>query len=149
MKIIGLRFSPDSFRYAVLEKNDGIINFTNANNETKVCKPADLDNIDDICAWIYDEIKRIITINNDVSNIVIKTNEYSTDTKSKRTTIYLEGVATVASKLEGKPVTFKLYSQIGVSSSNVKDRMESRYGKTKKYWDSKIADAVAAAAASF
>lgn len=145
MKVLGLRASTTEIRYAILEKTSDEIIFTNQNTEHRMVYPANLDSIESKLKWLYDEINRVIRQNPDIDKIIIKTNEYTNETGAKRETIYTDAIILLIAFENNIPVVRKLYSQIGATSRDVKERAEARVGRTDRYWNNTMADAIACA----
>ncbi len=146
-KILGIRTSPTEIRYALLEKgDDGSISFVNRSGESKLQYPASQTTTADKLKWLKGEIDRIFRQSPDIEQVVIKTNEFSgSENKSKRESTYADAICILVASERNVPVSCKLYSQIGSTSSEAKRHAEGRVGRTDKYWDAKIADAVLAA----
>ena len=82
-------------------------------------------------------------INTNIDKICIKTNEFNgIETTSKRETTYFDAIFLLCAKEHNIPVEKKLYSQICSSSNKAKEDAEQRVGKTNKYWNNVIADAI-------
>lgn len=146
MKVLGLRASSSEIRYAILEKTSNEILFINQATENRMVYPANMDNIELKLKWTRDEINRVIRQNPDISKISIKTNEYAgSETSAKRETIYTDAIFLLVAAENNIQVVRKLYSQIGASSKNVKEKAEAKVGRTDKYWNSTMADAIACA----
>lgn len=146
-KILGIRTSPTEVRYALLERHDdGSIEFLNRDTESKLQYPASHATTDAKLRWLKGELDRIFRQSTGISQMVIKTNEFAgSENKSKRESTYAEAVCILAAAEQDVPVSCKLYSQIGSTSAEAKHHAEERVGRTDKYWDNKIADAVLAA----
>ena len=143
MSILGLRASAQEIRYAILEKGlDGNIIFTNKNSENRIKYPATTEKIEDKLSWVKSEIDRILRLNPSIKTVYIKTNEYGYDSASQRETLYLDSIFLLSAKERNIPVYRKLNNQIGSTASKAKEYAESRVGKTDKYWNNTIADAI-------
>lgn len=146
MKILGLRASASEIRYAILEKTGDTIQFLNQNTENKLVYPVNFDTIELKLKWTRDELYRIIRQNPNIDRMIIKTNEYTgSETSAKRETIYIDAIMLLVAAENNIPIARKLYSQIGASSKDVKEKADSRVGKTDKYWNTTMADAIACA----
>lgn len=146
-KTIGIRTSPAEIRYAILSRdvNDNII-FVNADGENKLVYPASLSSEQEKLKWLKAELDRIFRQENDIEMMVIKTNEFAgTENKSKRESTYADAICMVVAADHNVDVACKLYTQIISSSKNATAHAEERVGRTNKYWNSKMADAVLAA----
>ena len=120
----------------------------NAATDNKLKFPAMLGEDDDAerVAWIYHEVARILDAHPDIAKVVIKSNEYTrTDTKSKRKSSHIDAAVMLCCALRNVPVSIKVYSSLGTTSGNTLRHAEARVGRTEKYWDTKMADAVNAA----
>jgi hypothetical protein len=127
-------------------RDDSSIEFMNRDTENKLQYPASHATTDAKLRWLKGELDRIFRQSNGVSQMVIKTNEFAgSENKSKRESTYAEAVCILTAAEQNVPVSCKLYSQIGSTSSESKRHAEERVGRTDKYWDNKIADAVLAA----
>lgn len=146
MKVIGFRAGNKSIRFALLESNtDGAI-FLNVDKENELKIPVALKAEDEQIEWVNSEVERILRQNSDIDKILVKTAEFTrSDTKAKRLISYFDAVILLNAKKANKTIETKLYSQIGVKRTEVKERAESICGKTKQKWDEQIADAVCVA----
>ena len=118
----------------------------NRASESKLQYPASHTTTDDKLKWLKGELDRTFRQSTDISQVVIKTNEFSgSENKSKRESTYAEAVCILAASEQNVPVSCKLYSQIGSTSTDARRHAEDRVGRTDKYWNNKIADAVLAA----
>ena len=143
MKVLGVRADPKKTRYALVINDNGEFSLLNSDSESRLQYPADVINPDEKVDWLYRELVRIYHENTDIEKVCIKTNEYTqSDNKSKRETAYLEGAVLLFCHQNNIPVTVKIYASLGTKSSTVKDQAEQRVGKTVKYWDAKMADAI-------
>jgi len=146
MKVLGLRASSSEIRYAILEKTSNEIQFVNQASENKMVYPAYVNNIELRLKWTQDEMNRVIRQNPNIDKIIIKTNEYAgSETSTKRETIYIDAIFLLVAAENNIQVVRKLYSQIGAISKDVKEKAEARVGRTDKYWNSAMADAIACA----
>lgn len=146
MSVLGLRASAQEIRYAILEKSDlDEIVLVNKNSENRIKYPASIGDIEEKLEWAKSEIDRILRINPEIERIVVKTNEYVKESATTRETTYMDAIFLLAAKENNISVTRKLNSQIGSTSSKAKNLAESRVGKTEKYWNNTIADAILAA----
>lgn len=146
-KAIGIRTSPTEIRYAILSRdaNDKII-FVNADSENKLVYPASLSSTQEKLLWLKAELDRIFRQENDIEIMTVKTNEFAgTENKSKRESAYADAICMLVAVEHNVAVVCKLYTQILSSSKETTTHAEERVGRTGKYWNSKIADAVLAA----
>ena len=142
MKVIGFRAGPKEIRYAILEYNGTDIVFLN-NGENKLKYPVDATNPEIKIFWVYRELERIFE-ENCIDRIAIKINEYGTEKAGKRETTYVDATIMLIAAQRNLPVTRLLYSNLKLNSSTVQDAAAALVGKTEKYWDSAIADAIMA-----
>ena len=148
MKVMGFRADPNAPRYAIVSNENGDCSLLNAVGDSKLVIPVSLaDDADEKrIHWLYREIEQIFETHPGISRIVIKCNEYTQqETKAKRKSTYLDAVVMLCCAQKGIPVEVKIYASIGTTSSATKAHAESRVGRTAKYWDAKMADAVNAA----
>lgn len=146
MSILGLRASAQEIRYAILEKDSSNnIVFVNCESENRLKYPANITCIEEKLCWVKMELERILRQNPSICKIVIKTNEYGTETSAKRDTNYVDAIFLLTAAEQKMPVVKKLNSQIGSTSAKAKEYAESRVGKTRQYWNNTMADAILAA----
>lgn len=147
MVVMGIRASAQEVRYAILDKNaDKSIEFMNRTTENRLKYPANIDGVEEKLHWVKSEIDRILRQNDAINKIVIKTNEYAgTESSAKRETTYVDAVIMLSAYEHGLPVVRKLNSQIGSTAAKAKEYAERRVGKTDRYWNNTIADAILAA----
>jgi len=144
MKVLGIRVTPQVARYAIVEYDDGVAIFINHNSENKLEFPAALSTIAAKSRWLYLELERIFAQYPDLEQVIIKENEYVGETKSSRESSYLVGIIFLIAaqrNIKSRPV---LYRQLKTNSSHVKDFAETNIGRTSQYWDTQMADSVAA-----
>lgn len=144
MSVLGLRASAQEIRFALLEQSEnGKIAFLNQDGENRLRYPTSTDRIEEKLYWVKSEIDRVLRINANINKICIKTNEFNgMETTSKRETAYVDAIFLLCAKEHNIPVEKKLYSQICSSSNKAKEDAEQRVGKTDKYWNNVIADAI-------
>lgn len=146
MKAIGIRVDPKGARYAVIQHDGTSFTFVNANDETRLLYPANVSSPSQKVDWLYRELERVFRDHNNIEKVCIKTNEYTqSDSKAKRQSAYLEGVVLLFCTQNNLPVDVKIYASLGTKSVDVKTHAEQRVGRTPKYWDTKMADAVVVA----
>lgn len=148
MKVLGFRGDPKAPRYAVVSEESGVFTLENAASDNKLLVPAsileeaDAERLD----WVYREILAIFDANSGIAKVIIKQNEFTRlDTKAKRRSAYIDAAVILACAHRNIPVELKIYGAMGTTSADTKQHGESRVGKTTKYWDAKMADAVNAA----
>lgn len=146
MKLIGFRNSTTSLRYAVLEQTDDNLSFVNSDSEHTIKYPTEYEDGPEKLNWLYDEVCRIFRKNSDIHSCGIKINEFGrSEKKVTRFTAHADAITTLACVKSGHSITEFLYSQLPTSSAKVKAYSEKLAGKTDKYWDTQIADAIAVA----
>lgn len=146
MMVLGFRTDPSKPRYALVRKHGTVFVLVNAQGETSLPYPANIASAAEKAGWIYREIERIFRDSPDISRVVIKTNEYTqSDSKAKRESAYAEAMLLLYCSQHQVPVDVKIYASLGTNSGSVKEHAEARVGRTSKYWDAKMADAVVAA----
>lgn len=142
-KVIGFRIIPNGFRYCIIQHNDdGTFEFLNKNSENKVMLPVGLLEMESY-AWVKQEFSRIIDANPDVSAIGLKHNENIKTCYSKlKQTMFFDAAITLVALDKHIEIIHFVYNQIGCNKNNVKQMAEKFVGKTTKYWDEKISDAI-------
>lgn len=146
MTVLGFRADPSAPRYALVRKDGTAFVLVNGAGETKLSYPANVSSPAEKVGWLYREIERIFRDNPGITRVVIKTNEYTqSDSKAKRESAYAEAMLLLYCSQRQVPVDVKIYTSLGTKSASVKEDAEARVGRTPKYWDAKMADAVVAA----
>ncbi|MBF8710009.1 MULTISPECIES: hypothetical protein [Pseudomonas] len=148
MKVLGFRGDPQAPRYAVVSEDNGMFTLENATSDNKLLVPASITEDADAerVNWIYREVLAIFDAHLGIAKVIIKQNEFTRqDTKAKRRSAYNDAAVILACAHRGIPVELKIYGSMGTTSTDTKRHAEERVGKTGKYWDSKMADAVNAA----
>lgn len=147
MKILGIRVSPSTVRYAILDIKGNNIIFVNQKGENKMDFPAIADSRGKKLDWLYQELERIHSLNEGIDCIGIKEGEYTKiDNSEKRERISLEGLIQLWGYKMKIAVITKIYGGIkGVKSSDAKSFCESNFGRTEKYWSKEMAEALLAA----
>ncbi|MBF7015222.1 hypothetical protein QUC32_30060 (plasmid) [Novosphingobium resinovorum] len=145
MKVLGFRGNPKAPRYAVLSYDGTTFKLENANGDNKLTVPAAIgDDADsERLKWIYAEIVRILEAHPDIAKVMIKTNEFTqSDTKPKRKSAYIDAAVLLAAAHKNVPVCALAYNQIAATKAKTKALAEARVGRTEKYWDDGMADAI-------
>lgn len=146
MKVLGFRADPANARYAIVAFDGTNFTFANSDCESRLVYPADVKDASEKVLWLYREMERIFHADPDINAVVIKTNEYGLVEKaSMRESSYIEGALLLFCAQRQMPVFVKTYASLATRSASVKADAEHRVGRTSKYWDNKIADAVVAA----
>lgn len=145
MKILGIRNYSQGIRYCILEGDKDNYKCINLNAENKIVAPSGyLEN--EIYNWYKSEIKRIIDTHGKFDCITIKRNENTPSCYSKlKTVMYFDAIVTICALDYNINVVQYLYSNLKTNSKSVKDNAEAKVGKSTKYWDEKISDAIVAA----
>lgn len=145
MKVLGFRGNPRAPRYAVLDYDGTTFTLVNASSDSKLTVPAAIseDADGERLGWIYSEIVRILEAHTDIAKVMIKTNEFTqSDTKPKRKSAYIDAAVILAATHRNIPVQALTYNQIAATKARTKVLAEARVGKTDKYWDEGMADAI-------
>ena len=148
MKVLGFRGDPKAPRYAVVSEVGGAYTLENATSDNKLSVPASITEDADAerLDWMYRELLAVFDAHPGIDKVMIKQNEFTRqDTKAKRRSAYNDAAVVLACAHRGIPVELKIYGSMGTTSKDTKRHAESRVGKTDKYWDTKMADAVNAA----
>lgn len=146
MKILGIRVDPQKTRYAIVNYDGDDLTLANSDTETRLPFPVAVTTPDEKVEWLYRELQRLFHEHRDIDKVCIKTNEYTQlDKKTKRESAYLEGIILLFCRQQNVPVTIKIYASLNTRSTTVKEDAERRVGRTPKYWDTKMADAIVAA----
>ncbi len=146
MIVLGIRISPQKTRYALVKYEGPRYEFINADEESRLVYPVDMDTPEKKVNWLYQELERIVQKNLDIRKVCIKVNEFTGgDSQSKRETSYLMGVTLLFCHRKNIPVTMRNYRSLGTKRAEVLNYAKNRVGSTTKYWDVQMADAVVAA----
>jgi hypothetical protein len=145
VKVFGFRADPSGPRYALVVNDGASITLVNADGETRLSYPANLTSPAERTVWLFREIERIFRDHPDIARVVIKTNEFTqSDSKAKRESAYAEAILLLFCAQHSVPVEIKIYASLGTKSGDVKAHAEARVGRTSRYWDARMADAVVA-----
>lgn len=148
MKILGIRNYTGGFRYCIIEGNKDSYQCVNLNEENKVQIPKGEEE-NAIFIWYKDEIERIINNNGLFDKIVIKQNENTPSRYSLlKQVMFFDCIATIVALEQNIQVDSFVYNNLKVNAKSVKQDAESKVGKSLKYWDTKIADAIVASVKS-
>ena len=145
-QILGIRTSVNVVRYAVIEGEDEKIIFVNSGEENRLVFPAECQCISDKLLWLHREMLSVFKKYN-IEKVAIKTNEYVREKLSTRPSTHLDAGIMLTAALSNIEVYTKLYSNIekGLGSKKVKEIAEQYVGRTVKYWDVQMADAIVVA----
>ncbi len=143
MSVIGFRVSTKEIRYAILECGaESEILFVNKNREHCIKYPASMLTIEDKLLWIKKEIDRILIGNPGIERAYLKINEFGHDTMANRETAYIDSIILLSSIERNIPIVRKLNNQISSNTSKSREYAEERVGKTDRYWNTTMADAI-------
>lgn len=147
MMILGIRTSPTTVRYAVVDCNGATVSLVNSDSENKLDFPAVCQSIEQKLHWLHQELDRILRQYPTIEKIVIKANEYGRggETTSSREAAYFDAVVLMTAGTRQIPIDVKLYRTIGTRRDEVKTFAETKVGVTNHYWNEQMADAVSAA----
>lgn len=146
IKVLGFRADPSSARYAVVAFDGASFVLENSASESRLMYPADITETPKKLLWLYREIERIFHADPAIERVAIKTNEYGLIEKAAmRESSYIESALMLYCEKHQIPVFVKTYASLSTKSVDVKAHAEHRVGRTAKYWDNKIADAIIAA----
>ena len=145
MTSLGFKVDSTSARYAIVDEADGKFSLLNGDTESRLLFPADLDCTSEKLAWLHSEIERVFRENGGIKNVVVKTKEFGLrETKAMRESSHLEAAIILFCAQNQISVEMKGYNSLGTKSSKAMEHAESRVGRTSKYWDKNMADAVIA-----
>lgn len=149
MKVMGVRVSTESVRYAVIDYlSDGTFLFCNT-EDNRLLFPRDAETDIDKMMWFWDSFERLMGVFQDISKIVIKLPEFGrNETSASRLIHYLNAIIMMVASRHMHPVAVegKNYRTLGTRSADVKTYVISHgIARTQHYWDTKICDAIAAA----
>ena len=95
---------------------------------------------------MYRELLAVFDAHPGIDKVMIKQNEFTRqDTKAKRRSAYNDAAVVLACAHRDIRSKSRFTARWGTTSKDTKRHAESRVGKTDKYWDTKMADAVNAA----
>lgn len=144
MKVLGMRITPQTARYAIVKYDDGVAIFINHDSENKLGFPAALSTIAAKSKWLFLELERIFAQYPDLEQVIVKENEYGGETKKRRESNYLVGIIFLIAAQRNINSRSVLYRQLKTNSGRVKEFAETNIGRSSQYWDTQMADAVAA-----
>ena len=147
MQILGIRTASTCVRYAIVEWDGQAASLVNAGSENKLDFPADCQEIPQKLQWLYSELERLYRMYPDISKVAIKMNQFGTEKMANRFSTHMDGVVMLSALQNGKTADTFLYAnmQQGMSSKKVQAFAEANVGRSDKYWNAQMADAVAAA----
>lgn len=150
MKILGIRNYSDGIRYCILEGEKDSINCLNANSENRIKIPKAISE-HELYKWYKEEIKRIIETTGPFDSVAIKQNESmvrSCYTKLKKV-MFFDCISTMISLEQDISVKSYIYSTLKTNAKKVEEQAETILNGKTTNWDTKIADAIVAAAKNF
>lgn len=147
MQILGIRTSSKCVRYAVVEIDGNSTSLVNKSSENKLNFPADCEEIYQKVSWLYAELERIYRLYPNISKVAIKMNQFGNEKMTNRYSTQMDGVVMLSAVKNGKTVNNLLHANMmqGMSSTKVREFAENNVGRSDKYWDNQMADAIAAA----
>lgn len=148
MQFLGIRTSPRTIRYAIIDWNGQVANFLNANKENKIDFPAEIISPEQKVVWLFKEVQGILHKYSEVKCITIKINEFSPmghESASSRESAYLDATIILASNICQKKVVMKSCPMMKIKPKEVIAFAEQNVGRSLKYWNQQMADAVVAA----
>lgn len=147
MQILGIRTASSCVRYAIIEWDGQTATLLNAAMENKLDYPTNCQEISQKLQWLHSELKRIYRKWPDIAKVAIKMNQFGTEKMANRFSTHMDGVVMLSAMQSGKSVSTFLYPNIqkGMSSKKVQAFAESNVGRSDKYWNLQMADAVAVA----
>lgn len=146
MIVLGFRSDPKTPRYALVDSSTTPITLLNAESESRLSFPADCASDAAKVTWLYREFERIFHAHPDIAQVVIKKGEFTqSDNDAKRSASYQEAALLLYCGQHNKQVATKIYASLSTRGAQVLDHAIARVGRTTRYWNSKMADAVIAA----
>lgn len=145
-KILGLRMNSEKPRYALVQYENKAFELLNSETESQLIIPTEMNKLEAKAEWVYRELERIYNDHPDISLVCIKTNEYGlTEKRVMRETSYLDGITLLFCCQKNLPVLVKTYKSSATTGREALEHAEQRVGRTSKYWNIKMADAIIAA----
>lgn len=147
MQILGIRVSPSTIRYAIVDWDGINFTFLNRTTENKIDFPVNLGSRGSKLSWLFQELERIVSNYPNIDIIGVKEGEYiGSETLSKRERASLEGIIQYWAYERNIPATMKIYAGIkDVKSREALIFCETNIGKTETYWNKDMSDALLAA----
>ena len=143
MKVIGVRVGPKATRVAIVGEEEGALVLLNSDIESRLIYPVDLSAPEEKVFWLYREMERLHREYPNLARVGIKTNEYTVmDSKAKRESAYFEGAIMLYWRQKSIPVFVRTYASLGTRGADVRADAEQRVGRTARYWNKQMADAV-------
>lgn len=146
MQILGIRTSPTTVRYAILNWDGTTASLLNSNGENKLDFPVGCQKIQEKLHWLNQELERVLRQYTGIEKIVIKINEFFGKEKmASREAAYFDAVILMVAGKRRLSADRKLYRAIGTRRNEVKIFAQKHVGCTTRYWNEQMADAIAAA----
>lgn len=147
MQILGIRVSPSTIRYAVLEWNGKTASFLNADEENKLNFPANVNSCGEKMHWLHQELMRVLDMYPEINVVGIKEGEYQgMETAGKRERARLEGSVQLWAHQNNLTVDTKIYGGIrGIRSNQAVEFCENNIGRSATYWNKDMTDALVVA----
>tara|TARA_B110001469_G_C9631329_1_gene315848 strand:- start:1520 stop:1981 length:462 start_codon:yes stop_codon:yes gene_type:complete len=147
MQILGIRNSTTCIRYAVVNWDGKNATLVNASDESRLNFPAATEEIADKLVWLKAELEGIFRKYPDIKHVAIKMNQFGMEKMANRHSTHMDGAVMLVSQLNDKTASTLLYANIekGMSSKKIQTYSEDKVGRSSKYWNPQMADAIAAA----
>ena len=146
MRILGIRNAPTKIRFCILEGSKTGFHFTNHDQENKIDMPKSINTEAALYDWIKSEYTRIFDKYGPFDHMAIKQNEnVPTRYSSVKPVMFLDCIAIMVAIEKNTPFTSHMYQSLGTKSKEVIAFAEAKVSKSITFWDSQIADAIAAA----
>jgi hypothetical protein len=143
MKVIGVRNSTDTIRFAVIEKDGTGMHFVNANDENRVILPKNITATADQVVWARHEVNRIIAAHGPVAGIALKRNENFPKAYTQiMATAFLDALWFLAAGENAVPIESYVYLQMGTRSKDVCVDAVKGLAPSFTHWTTQMADAV-------
>lgn len=146
MRVIGVRAWNEGIRYGVIDRDAGDIVWVNANEEHKWLIPESAKNRQAQIDATYAEWRRVMQVYAPVDIVVVKTPEYgrALDIQTSLTLALLAAISLACSHTHVDSIE-RVYANLKLSSKTVEAYVLGFIQKPAKYWDLKLADALAVA----
>jgi hypothetical protein len=146
MKVLGLRNSPTTIRFCVLEGDASGFVFSNCDRENKIDLPKSLKSEAEKLHWIISEFRRIFDHYGPFDHLAIKQNEnVATRYSTVRPVMFFDCIASMAAVERHVSFTSHVYTNLGTNRKGIVAFAESRGARSSTHWDGQMADAVVAA----
>mgnify|MGYP001241954210 CR=1 FL=1 len=143
MKILGIRNSPSSVRYAIIDGDKISSTFINKDEENKLVFPKAMKSIPQKICWYKSEIDRIILAHGPFDAVALKHNENVQSNYSRlQETMYYDAITSLIFAEKSVRLEYFTYKSMKTNSKSILAATEPIYGKTSQHWDVQIADAI-------